>query len=100
MKYKEISKYPEVKKDIAILIDKSVTSAEIESSIKKAGGSLLSSSTVFDIYTGDGIQEGKKSLAYSLSFTSHDRTLTDEEINKTVEKIIERLEKDFKAELR
>ena len=49
----------------------------------------------FDVYTGDGIQEGKKSLAYSLSFTSHDRTLTDEEINKTVEKIIERLQKDF-----
>ena len=100
MKYKEISKYPEVKKDIAIVVDDKVTSREIETTIKKAGGSLLTKSEVFDIYKGNGIKEGKKSLAYSLSFNDQDRTLTDEEINKAVEKIIERLEKDLKAELR
>ena len=100
MKYKEISKYPEVKKDIAIVVDNKVTSKEIEVNIKKAGGSLLSASEVFDIYTGKGIPEGKKSLAYSLTFASQNRTLTDDEINKAVEKIIERLEKELKAELR
>ena len=100
MKYKEISKYPEVKKDIAIVVDDKVTSKDIEVNIKKAGGSLLSSSKVFDIYTGKGIPEGKKSLAYSLTFASQNRTLTDDEINKAVEKIIERLEKELKAELR
>ena len=100
MKYKEISKYPEVKKDIAIIVDNKVTSKEIEVNIKKAGGSLLSESEVFDIYTGKGIPEGKKSLAYSLTFASQNRTLTDDEINKAVEKIIERLEKELKAELR
>ena len=100
MKYKEISKYPEVKKDIAIVVDDKVTSKDIEVNIKKAGGSLLSSSEVFDIYTGKGIPEGKKSLAYSLTFASQNRTLTDDEINKAVEKIIERLEKELKAELR
>lgn len=100
MKYKEISKYPEVKKDIAIVVDNKVTSKDIEVNIKKAGGSLLSSSEVFDIYTGKGIPEGKKSLAYSLTFASQNRTLTDDEINKAVEKIIERLEKELKAELR
>lgn len=100
MKYKEISKYPEVKKDIAIIVDNKVTSKDIEVNIKKAGGSLLSSSEVFDIYTGKGIPEGKKSLAYSLTFASQNRTLTDDEINKAVEKIIERLEKELKAELR
>ena len=100
MKYKEISKYPEVKKDIAIVVDDKVTSKDIEVNIKKAGGSLLSSSEVFDIYTGKGIPDGKKSLAYSLTFASQNRTLTDDEINKAVEKIIERLEKELKAELR
>ena len=100
MKYKEISKYPEVKKDIAIVVDDKVTSKDIEVNIKKAGGSLLSASEVFDIYTGKGIPEGKKSLAYSLTFASQNRTLTDDEINKAVEKIIERLEKELKAELR
>ncbi len=100
MKYKEISKYPEVKKDIAIVVDDKVTSKDIEVNIKKAGGSLLSSSEVFDIYTGKGIPEGKKSIAYSLTFASQNRTLTDDEINKAVEKIIERLEKELKAELR
>ena len=61
--------------------------------IKKAAGSLLISSEVFDLYTGKGIPEGKKSLAYSLTFGSNDRTLTDEEINAILNKIIEKLSK-------
>ena len=100
MKYKEISKYPEIKKDIAVVVDNKVSAKEISDLIKKAGGSLLTNSEVFDVYTGKGIPEGKKSLAYSLSFSAQDRTLTDEEINKAVEKIVERLAKDLKAELR
>lgn len=93
MKYKEISKYPTVKKDIAIVVDKSITASEIAMQIKKAAGSLLINSEVFDIYTGKGIAEGKKSLAYSLTFGSNDRTLTDEEINAILDKIIEKLSK-------
>ena len=93
MKYKEISKYPTVKKDISILVDKSVTSNDIAVAIKKSAGSLLLNTEVFDVYTGKGIEEGKKSLAYSLTFGTNDRTLTDEEINKVLEKIIERLSK-------
>lgn len=93
MKYKEISKYPTVKKDIAIVVDKNITASEIAMQIKKAAGSLLINSEVFDIYTGKGIAEGKKSLAYSLTFGSNDRTLTDEEINAILDKIIEKLSK-------
>lgn len=93
MKYKEISKYPTVKKDIAIVVDRNITSSEIAMQIKKAAGSLLINSEVFDIYTGKGIAEGKKSLAYSLTFGSNDRTLTDEEINAILDKIIEKLSK-------
>ena len=93
MKYKEISKYPTVKKDIAILADKNIEASQIAMQIKKAAGSLLISSEVFDLYTGKGIPEGKKSLAYSLTFGSNDRTLTDEEINAILNKIIEKLSK-------
>ena len=100
MKYKEISKYPSVKKDLAIIVDENVTAQEIALTIKKAGGKLLLSSKVFDIYTGTGIEEGKKSLAYSLEFGANDRTLTDEEINGAMEKVIAVLQKEHKAELR
>ncbi len=93
MKYKEISKYPSVKKDLAVVADKNVTAGEIASYIKKAAGSLLNSSTVFDVYTGAGLEENQRSIAYSLEFSANDRTLTDEEINQILEKIIANLEK-------
>lgn len=93
MKYKEISKYPEVKKDISVIVDKSILAKDIAMQIKKAAGSLLIKSEIFDVYTGKGVEEGKKSLAYSLTFGSKDRTLTDEEINAILNKIIEKLSK-------
>lgn len=100
MKYKEISKYPTVKKDLAVIVDKDVTSEQISVSIKKAAGALLLNSEIFDVYTGTGIEKNKKSLAYSLTFGTQDRTLTDEEINQILEKIIAALEKNLNAELR
>ena len=100
MKYKEYSKFPSVKKDLAVVVDKAVTSAEIATLIKKAGGSTLSKIDVFDVYTGKGIEENKKSIAYSLTFEKMDRTLTDDEINESLAKIIDMLERKLGAELR
>lgn len=100
MKYKEISKFPSVKKDLAVVVDKNVTAEEIAVLIKKAGGSSLSKIEVFDVYTGKGIDENKKSIAYSLTFEKMDRTLTDEEISQSMEKIVEMLNKKIGAELR
>ena len=100
MKYKEISKFPNIKKDIAILIDKNISAQDIGIKIKKSAGSLLENYEVFDLYTGKGIDENKKSIAFSLTFGKQDRTLTDEEINAVMDKIINSLEKDLKAELR
>ena len=100
MKYKEISKYPSVKKDLALVVDKNVTSKEVEMNIKKAGGSLLTKIEVFDVYEGTGIPEGKKSIAYALTFEKADRTLTDEEISGAMDKIIDFVEKKMGAELR
>lgn len=93
MKYKEISKFPSVKKDLAVVVDKNVAAGEIAGVIKKAAGSLLLGTKVFDVYTGTGLEENKKSIAYSLEFGANDRTLTDEEINQVIEKIIANLEK-------
>lgn len=100
MKYKEISKFPSVKKDLAVVVDKNVTAEEIAVLIKKAGGSYLSKIEAFDVYTGKGIDENKKSIAYSLTFEKMDRTLTDEEISQSMEKIVEMLNKKIGAELR
>ena len=100
MKFKDISIYPEIKKDIAVVVDKNITSEEIAKAIKSNAGKLLIKSEVFDIYEGDNLPAGKKSIAYSLTFGVNDRTLTDEEVNPVIEKIIVGLEKTFNAELR
>ena len=100
MKYKEISKFPSVKKDVAFVVDKNLTSKEIEKVIKSAGGSLLTNIEVFDIFTGVAIGLDKKSIAYSLTFSDNKKTLTDEEINTLLNKIIDVTCKKCSAELR
>lgn len=100
MKFKDISIYPEIKKDIAIVVDKNITSDELAKTIKSNAGKLLIKSEVFDIYEGDKLPQGKRSIAYSLTFGANDRTLTDEEVNPVIEKIVAGLEKSFGAELR
>ena len=99
MKYKEISQYPTINKDIAIILNKNITSDEVAKSIKKAAGNLLVEQKIFDVYTSPMLGD-KKSMAYSLVFGSNSKTLTDEEINPIIDKIIKQLEKDFGAELR
>ena len=100
MTFKEISKFPTVNKDLAVVVDKSVAAADLQSEIKRAGGKLFLGSKVFDVYEGANLGQNKKSIAVSLSFGVNDRTLTDEEVNEVLAKIIERLEKGLKAELR
>lgn len=100
MKFKEISIYPEIKKDIAVVVDKNITSEEIAKAIKSNAGKLLIKSEVFDVYEGENLPKGKKSIAYSLTFGANDRTLTDEEVNPVIDKIVVGLEKAFNAELR
>lgn len=100
MKYKEISKFPSIKKDIAFVVDKSIISKDIEKIIKSAGGSILTNIEVFDVYTGLGIDNNKKSIAYSLTFSDMKKTLTDEEVNQAMNKIIDVTSKKMGAELR
>ena len=72
----------------------------MQEQLKKLGGNYLSDVEIFDLYEGKGIAEGMKSLAFSLTFTSFDKTLTDEEINPIIQKIIDQTGKEFGATLR
>ena len=94
MKFKEISKFPVIKKDLSILTDKNISSLDLANKIKKSAGKLLIDINVFDLYEGKNIDENKKSLAYSLTFGDNSRTLNDDEINAVMDKVIANLEKD------
>ena len=100
LKYKEISKFPNVKKDVAFVVNKDVSSKEIETVIKKAGGNTLTKIEVFDVYTGENVAENEKSIAYSLTFNDSKKTLTEDEVMKNFNKIIENVEKKCDAKLR
>lgn len=100
MKFKEISKFPVVEKDVAFVVDKNVTSLEIETNIKKAAGSMLESIKPFDLYEGEQLGDNKKSIAYSLTFSDPKRTLTEEEVLDSVQKVIDMVCKKCRAECR
>lgn len=100
MKYKEISKFPSINKDMAFILDNDIASADVIKVIKKAGGKLLKEVTVFDLYKGKNLDDNKKSLAFNLVFEDPARTLTDEEVTIIFDKIIAEVEKGCNAILR
>ena len=100
IKYKEASKYPEIKKDIAFIVPLKMTNEEIETEIKRAGGRLLTNIEVFDVYTGENVGNDEKSIAYNLTFQSAERTLTDEEVMNAFNNIIEKVETKLNVKLR
>lgn len=83
-----------------MLVATDINSADIEKAMTKAAGQNLVQITLFDVYTGKQVEAGKKSLAFSLTFQSNDKTLTDAEVNTAIEKIVAKLQKDFDADLR
>ncbi len=93
-KYKPVPKYPAVTRDLALVCEENVYSGDIEEKIKKAGGELLESIKVFDVYTGLQVAHGYKSIAYALVLRSADHTLADDEIDKTMKNILSALEAD------
>ena len=98
IKYKEANKYPEMVKDVAFVVDNELANSEIEAVIKKSGGRLLSNIEIFDIY--NNIENGKKSMAYKLTFVDPTKTLTDEEVMEVFNKIIEDVTSKLNAKLR
>ena len=100
IKFKEISKYPSIAKDLAFIVNKDVTSGELVETIKKAGGKLLTNIDVFDVYTGENVGVDEKSIAYSLTFSDPTRTLNDDEVMQIFNKIIDEVVKKHNAVLR
>jgi phenylalanyl-tRNA synthetase beta chain len=98
--YKEVSKYPSIERDLALVIDKATPFALIESSIAEAKVEALSSTRVFDIFESDKLGEGKKSVAINFVFNALDKTLTDVEIDAMMKKLIQLFEKNIQAEIR
>jgi phenylalanyl-tRNA synthetase beta chain len=98
--YDDISKYPETRRDLALVADKSAASAEVLSTIRKAAGSLLTKLDLFDVYEGTGLAEGKKSLAIGLTFQDQSRTLDESEVSSAVDQVLDSLKEKLGIELR
>ncbi len=98
--YEPASKHPGVSRDLAMLVDLDVTAAQIEERIRKAAGSRLSGLELFDRYVGKGVPDGKQSLAYRIFLQAKDKTLTDQEVTRTVDKIRAMLSQELGADHR
>jgi phenylalanyl-tRNA synthetase beta chain len=95
-----ISRFPSVTRDLALVVDKAVLARELIKAIKVTGKGLVSEAQVFDVYEGEHVQEGKKSIAISVTYSSDDHTLLDKEIVEVENRIKFELTKQFHAELR
>ena len=98
--FHSLPKFPTVSRDLALVCDEAMTVGMLEACIKKAGGKLLRSIQLFDIYRGPGIAPGKKSVAFSLELRADDRTLTDEDTTGVMNAVLEKLKNDLGVSLR
>lgn len=98
--YQPVSKFPAVSRDIALLVKEEISNQEIVQEINQAAGKFLTNVELFDVYQGKNIEAGHKSLAYSLTFVNPEATLTDEEINRAMEKVTKALTEKFEAVIR
>ncbi|MAY40992.1 MULTISPECIES: phenylalanine--tRNA ligase subunit beta [unclassified Neptuniibacter] len=99
-RYTEISKFPESRRDLAIIVDESVGFDSVRQVAEKHAGEFVKEVTLFDVYQGQGIEKGRKSLAVGLTWQHPSRTLNDEEINNAIDVVVSALAKEFSASLR
>jgi len=95
-----VPEFPPVLEDIAVIVDEAVPAAQVEALIRQTGGKMVAAARLFDVYRGEQVGAGKKSLAYSLAYQAPDRTLTDAEAAQLRSKIVRRLEQEVGAQLR
>jgi phenylalanyl-tRNA synthetase beta chain len=98
--YVPVPRFPAALRDIAVVVPDSLANEKVVHEIRAAGGNLLRDVRLFDLYRGDSIPAGTKSLAYALSYLAEDRTLTDKEVDKAHKKIEDRLKHVLKAQIR
>ena len=99
-KFCEISKFPAIRRDIALVIDRDVTASAVEKTIKKVAPETLQNLKLFDVYQGEHIDSGRKSLALGLTLQAQSRTLTDDEVDSAIEQIVTTLANELGAALR
>ena len=95
-----LSRFPEVRRDIAVVIDQKLAVSTLQAKVKEMAGELLTHLKVFDVYVGKGIDSERKSVALGLTFQHLSRTLTDDEITSSVNNVVVALKAEFNAELR
>jgi phenylalanyl-tRNA synthetase beta chain len=100
VKFSEISRYPEVRRDLALLLDKQVKFSDIEALAYRNGKGILRMVNLFDVYEGEKIETGKKSYAVSFTMQDDNKTLTDNEIEKLMKRLAEVFEKELGAVIR
>jgi phenylalanyl-tRNA synthetase beta chain len=100
VQYEAIPRFPSISRDIALVVEKEVPAGNIQRVIQEAGGKLLKEVTVFDLYEGEKMEPGKKSVAFSLRYFDPERTLTDEEVTKAHNNVLKAVEEAFGASLR
>lgn len=100
IKFENIAQYPSVSRDIALVVDVNINAYDIERTIKRSSQKMVKNVTVFDVYQGEHVQEGKKSLAFNLIFQDEKKTLSEKEVNDCLSRILSALEKDYNAILR
>ena len=98
--YAEVPKFPEVRRDLALVLDESVTYADLEQAAFQAERHILRAVNLFDIYRGDKIEAGKKSYALSFLLRDDEKTLTDKLVEKAMDRIIKAFQEKFKATIR
>ena len=100
IKYKEVSKFPEVRRDLSLLVDKSVSFDSLSKIAKQSDNKILKSVNLFDVYEGDKLPEGKKSYALSFTMADDSKTLTDKYVDKVMDKLIKSFKEKVAAEVR
>lgn len=100
LRFREIPRFPPIERDLSILLDDSIPAIEVEEVIKKEGKPIITDIYCYDVYRGKQIPDHKKSMTFKLTFSSHERTLIDEEVQKKIDKILKILEKKVEASLR
>jgi len=100
VQFKELSRYPSIRRDLAIVTGVEVTAEELQTEVRSSAGALLKEMVIFDVYQGKGIETGRKSIAFGLILQDSSRTLTDDDVEVVVGRVTERLNKKFGAVLR
>jgi len=98
--FREISRYPSIRRDLAIVVDEQVQAQAVADVVRKVAGELLQEVVIFDIYQGQGVESGRKSIAFGLILQDSSRTLTDVDIEAVVDRVTGQLGKTIGATLR